>query len=197
MTEALDDRHAKGDDPSRSEAGKTSKEITTDGKVKVLDFGLAKSAVLAGTGDVSQQATLTGGPTIAGTVLGTSCYMSPEQARGERVDERADIWAFGCVLYEMLAGQRAFAGRTATDVLAGVIKDEPGWDALPPSTPPIVRDLIHRCLEKDAGQRPGEMAEVSGAWRSSHRVRPARAPCPRRRRRCPCQRGVLPEHGLP
>jgi TolB-like protein/Flp pilus assembly protein TadD len=112
---------------------------------------------------VSQQATLTRGPTIAGTVLGTPSYMSPEQARGERVDERADVWAFGCVLYEMLAGQRAFPGRTGADILASVIKDEPGWDALPPSTPPIVRDLIHRCLEKDSGQRQGDMAGVSGA----------------------------------
>ena len=75
-------------------------------------------------------------------------YMSPEQARGEPVDARADVWAFGCVLFEMLAGRRAFDGRTATDVLAAVVKDEPGWDALPPSTPPNVRELVHRCLTK-------------------------------------------------
>jgi eukaryotic-like serine/threonine-protein kinase len=137
--------------------------ITPGGRAKVLDFGLAKSAVPAGAGDGSEQATLAGGPTIAGTVLGTASYMSPQQARGEPVDERTDIWAFGCVLYEMLAGQRAFPGRTATDVLAGVIKDEPGWHSLPPSTPPVVRGLIQRCLQKDAGQRPADMAAVSGA----------------------------------
>jgi TolB-like protein/tetratricopeptide (TPR) repeat protein/predicted Ser/Thr protein kinase len=161
MAEALGTAHAKG--IIHRDLKPANVKITTDGKVKVLDFGLAKSALQAGAGDVSQQATLTGGLTLAGTVLGTPSYMSPEQARGERVDARADVWAFGCVLYEMLAGQRTFPGRTATDVLAAVIKDEPGWDALPPSTPPVVRDLIHRCLEKDAGQRLGDMAGVSGA----------------------------------
>ena len=138
-------------------------KITSDGKVKVLDFGLAKRAVPAGAGDRSQEATLTRGPTIAGSVLGTPPYMSPEQARGEPVDERADAWAFGCVLYEMLAGRRAFPGRTAADVLAAILKDEPRWDALPPSTPPIVRDLIRHCLEKNPGQRLGDMAGASGA----------------------------------
>ena len=137
--------------------------LTPDGAVKVLDFGLAKSAVLASAGPASEQATLAPDPTIAGAVLGTPHYMSPEQARGEPVDARADVWAFGCVLYEMLAGRRAFDGRTATDVLAAVIKDEPGWDALPPSTPPNVRELVHRCLTKDAGRRPAGMATVSGA----------------------------------
>ena len=96
-------------------------------------------------------------------IIGTASYMSPEQARGEPVDARADVWAFGCVLYEMLAGRRAFDGRTATDVLAAVIKDAPGWAALPPSTPQDVRGLLHRCLEKDAGERPAGMAAVSGA----------------------------------
>ena len=137
--------------------------LTPGGAVKVLDFGLAKSAVLASAGPASEQATLAPDPTIAGAVLGTPHYMSPEQARGEPVDARADVWAFGCVLYEMLAGRRAFDGRTATDVLAAVIKDEPGWDALPPSTPPNVRELVHRCLDEGRGQRPAGMAAVSGA----------------------------------
>jgi len=137
--------------------------LTPAGAVKVLDFGLAKSAVLPDGEDASEQTTLTRGPTIAGTVMGTASYMSPEQARGETVDQRTDVWAFGCVLYEMLAGRRVFPGRTATDVLASVIKDEPGWDALPSPTPPIVRGLIQRCLEKDAGQRLADMAAVSGA----------------------------------
>ena len=137
--------------------------LTPGGAVKVLDFGLAKSAVLASAGPASEQATLAPDPTIAGTVLGTPHYMSPEQARGEPVDARTDVWAFGCVLYEMLAGRRAFSGRTSTDVLAAVVKDEPGWDALPPSTPPNVRELVHRCLTKDAGQRPAAMSTVSVA----------------------------------
>ena len=165
MAEALGTAHARG--IVHRDLKPANVKITTDGKVKVLDFGLAKSAAPVGAGDASQQATVASGPTIAGTVLGTPSYMSPEQARGEPVDARADVWAFGCVLYEMLAGQQAFPGRTATDVLAAVIKDEPGWDALPPSTPPIVRDLVHRCLEKDAGRRLGDMAGVSAALAES------------------------------
>ncbi len=161
IAEALRAAHAKG--IVHRDLKPANVKIATDGQVKVLDFGLAKRAGLAGAADASQQATLPGGPTIAGTVLGTPSYMSPEQARGEPVDTRADVWAFGCVLFEMLAGARAFPGRTATDVLAAVIKDEPRWDALPPSTPPIVRDLVHRCLEKDAGQRLDDMAAVPGA----------------------------------
>ena len=80
----------------------------------------------------------------SGALLGTAPYMSPEQARGLPVDERTDVWAFGCVLYELLAGERAFPGRTATDVLAAVIKDEPRWDALPESTPPSLRRVLRR-----------------------------------------------------
>ena len=137
--------------------------LTPGGAVKVLDFGLAKSAMLASAAPASEQATLAPDPTIAGAVLGTPHYMSPEQACGEPVDARADVWAFGCVLYEMLAGQRAFNGRTSTDVLAAVIKDEPGWDALPLSTPQHVRELVQRCLAKDAGQRPAAMSTVSVA----------------------------------
>jgi len=137
--------------------------LTPGGAAKVLDFGLAKSVGLAGAGGASEQATIAQSPTVVGTVLGTPHYMSPEQARGQPVDAHADTWAFGCVLYEMLAGGRAFPGHTATDVLAGVIKDEPGWDSLPPSTPPSVRELIHQCLEKDAERRPSGMAAVSVA----------------------------------
>ena len=165
IAEALAAAHAKG--IVHRDLKPANVKITTDGKVKVLDFGLAKSTVLEGAGDASQQVTLSRGPTIAGTVLGTPSYMSPEQARGERVDERADAWAFGCVLYEMLTGEKPFQGRTATDVLAAVIKDEPRWEALPPSTPPAVQGLIRRCLEKDAVQRQGGMAGVSGALAES------------------------------
>ena len=87
--------------------------------------------------------------TAMGMILGTAAYMSPEQARGKAVDRRADIWAFGCVLYEMLTGRRAFAGETVTDIIAAVLKNEPDWAALPADTPPPIRPLLGRCLEKD------------------------------------------------
>ncbi len=161
IADALGTAHASG--VVHRDSKPANVKITSDGKVKVLDFGLAKRAVPAGVGDRSQEATLTRDPTVARAVLGTPSYMSPEQARGEPVDERADVWAFGCVLYEMLAGRRAFQGRTATDVLAAIIKDEPRWDALPPSTPPSVRDSIRHCLEKDRAKRRDDMAGVSAA----------------------------------
>ena len=89
------------------------------------------------------------GATAHGVLLGTAPYMSPEQARGKAVDKRADIWAFGCVLYEMLAGQRAFPGETASDIIAAILGREPDWPALPRATPPPISHLLRRCLEKD------------------------------------------------
>ena len=136
-------------------------KITSDGAVKVLDFGLAKAM----EGDVSA-ADLSNSPTFsrmateAGVILGTAAYMSPEQAKGKPVDRRADIWAFGCVLYEMLTGQRAFDGETVTDVLAAVVRAEPDWSALPASTPPSIRDLLRRCLTKDARQRLRDIGDA-------------------------------------
>ena len=88
-------------------------------------------------------------PTEAGVILGTAAYMSPEQARGVAVDKRTDIWAFGCVLYEMLTGRTAFPGETVSDTLAAVLEREPDWNALPADTPSSVRRLLRRCLEKD------------------------------------------------
>jgi serine/threonine protein kinase len=123
-------------------------KITPAGVVKVLDFGLAK----AGEGpaaDAQNSPTLTISPTRAGMILGTASYMSPEQARGKAVDKRADIWAFGCVLYEMLTGRPAFTGETVTDVLAAVVKTEPDWDEVPSK----MRRLLKRCLEKDPKKR--------------------------------------------
>src|SRR5690348_9419640 len=129
-------------------------KITPDGAVKILDFGLAKA--LEGDSaavDISTSPTISRMATQAGIILGTAAYMSPEQAKGKSVDRRTDIWAFGCVLYEMLTGKMAFSGETVTDTLAAVIRAEPDWNALPAATPQTVRNLLQRCLKKDGRQR--------------------------------------------
>ena len=136
-------------------------QLTPSGKVKVLDFGLAKAlAQAAASGDPALSPTMTSAGTVAGMILGTAGYMSPEQARGKPVDRRADVWAFGCVLYEMLAGQRAFDGETVSDTLASVLKIDPAWDALPEATPAAVRRVLRRCLTRDANRR---LSHISGA----------------------------------
>jgi Tol biopolymer transport system component len=131
-------------------------KVRPDGTVKLLDFGLAKTPAAEGSG-VSASAmnspTLTAQATAAGMILGTAAYMSPEQARGRPVDRRADIWAFGCVLFEMLSGRRPFIGSDVSETLAAVIKDEPAWSALPADLPEPVRRLLRRCLEKDPKRR--------------------------------------------
>ena len=130
-------------------------KLRTDGTVKVLDFGLAKA--FNPTGSPSSNATMS--PTIsmhateAGVLLGTAAYMPPEQAKGKSVDKRADLWSFGCVLYEMLAGHRPFVGETISDVLAKIIERDPDWNALPAKTPRSLRTLLRRCLEKDPRRR--------------------------------------------
>ena len=137
-------------------------KLRPDGTVKVLDFGLAKAlerhdghASGASRPDVTASPTLLSPATMtsAGVILGTAAYMAPEQARGKAVDRRADIWAFGCVLYEMLTGRRAFEGDEVTDTLAGILRGEPSWSALPASTPRSIQRLVHRCLQKDPRQR--------------------------------------------
>jgi serine/threonine-protein kinase len=140
-------------------------KVRDDGTVKVLDFGLAKlserSASLSGErGGVSMSPTLTFNATQAGIVLGTAAYMSPEQARGKTVDRRADIWAFGVVLFEMLTGRALFTGETITDIIAAVVTREPDLSALPAATPRRVRDLVTRCLIKDPKQRLRDMGEA-------------------------------------
>ncbi len=129
-------------------------KITSDGTVKVLDFGLARvTAGDVGTADLTQSPTITVGGTREGVILGTASYMSPEQARGRPADKRADVWAFGIVLYEMLTGRAAFEGETVSDVLAKVIEREPDWSALPASTPVRLRELLRRCARKDPKTR--------------------------------------------
>src|SRR5262249_11557242 len=129
-------------------------KIRPDGTVKVLDFGLAKGFEPAGSksSSVSMSPTLTAA-TQLGVILGTAAYMAPEQARGKTVDRRADIWAFGCVLYEILSGRRPFVGEEVSDTLAYVITKEVDWSALPPGTPPQIQRLLRRCLDKDPKRR--------------------------------------------
>jgi serine/threonine protein kinase len=126
------------------------------GLVKVLDFGLAKTAATAAALDA---ATVSVGPTADGAIVGTVAYMSPEQARGLRVDRRADIWAFGCVLYEMLTGRRAFGGATLSDTIVSTLEKDPDWSALPPETPPGIRRLLVRTLQKDPHDRLRDIAD--------------------------------------
>jgi serine/threonine protein kinase len=138
--------------------------LTPDGAVKVLDFGLAKALegdpAAGSSANLSQSPTLTGMLTSANVILGTAAYMSPEQARGKPVDRRADIWAFGCVLYEMLTGKQAFHGETVSDTLAAVLKTEPERDALPGDTPAGLRRLLDRCLDKEARTRLRDIGEA-------------------------------------
>ena len=138
-------------------------KVRPDGTVKVLDFGLAKALDPADSNsaaDALHSPTMTQRATAIGTIIGTAAYMAPEQARGKTVDRRADIWAFGVVLYEMLTGARGFPGDDLSEVLATVLKTEPNWHALPPETPPAVRRLLRRCLEKDPRKRLSSIADA-------------------------------------
>jgi hypothetical protein len=149
-------------------------KVTPDGRVKVLDFGLARAMGSTGSGpQIADSPAITVGGPEDGVLLGTAPYMSPEQARGRIVDKRTDIWAFGCVLYEMLAGAPAFAGDGVAEVLANVIKTEPDWSALPADTPATLRLCLERCLQKDPRQRFHDIADVrlamEGAFEHANR----------------------------
>src|SRR5262245_24396374 len=132
-------------------------KLTPEGKVKVLDFGLAKALVDVGSdpGDM-----ITGGHTVEGAVVGTPAYMSPEQVRGKALDKRTDIWAFGCVLFELLTARQAYTGGTLSDVSAAILEGQPEWSLLPDSTSPAVRRLMERCLQKDPTRRLRDIGEA-------------------------------------
>ncbi len=137
-------------------------KVTLDDNVKILDFGLAKTmeAGAASFGDATTSPTISEIATQSGVLLGTAAYMSPEQAKGRPVDRRVDIWAFGCVLYEMLTGKRPFHGESVTDTLAALLRADPDWSQLPTGTPARVRVLLQRCLQKDPKQRLRDIGDA-------------------------------------
>jgi serine/threonine-protein kinase len=163
IAEALEEAHEHG--IVHRDLKPANVKLTPEGKVKVLDFGLAKALEPERNGSgassrLSHSPTVTSQGTVAGIILGTAAYMSPEQARGKKVDKRSDIWSFGVVLYEVLTGRRLFHGETVSDVLAAVLTREADWAALPAATPPAVVRVLRRCLERDGRRRLQSIAEA-------------------------------------
>jgi serine/threonine-protein kinase len=198
IAEALECAHERG--IIHRDLKPSNVKLTTDGQVKVLDFGLAKALQGEGTEEeLENSPTVSAVATRAGVLLGTAAYMSPEQARGKRVDRRADIWAFGCVLYEMLTGRDAFGGETTSDILACVIRAEPEWSLLPSSIPPHVRELLRRCLQKEPKKRLQAIGDariaieeaLSGTPQEVWGLKERNAPPPLWRRAVPWASGIL------
>ncbi len=163
ITEALEAAHGTG--VIHRDLKPANIKVTGEGKVKILDFGLAKALerepiVTPSEADLGHSPTVRADSTREGLILGTAAYMSPEQARGRPVDRRTDVWAFGCVLYEMLSGTQAFAGETISDTLVAVLNSEPDWSALPVDTPAAIRRLLGWCLNKDSKLRFHDISDV-------------------------------------